>query len=185
MRRAPTVTLCAVALLVALAACGGGKGSASDRFQPLQTGDAAPRYAARTLAGDSARVGGAGEPLTLLNVWATWCAPCRAEFPELEQLHQDYAARGLRVLAVSIDDGGDAAVERFAREQGIHFTIARDPQGRVQRAFQTIGVPESFLIASDGTLLWRHFGAIPPGGTGVRKAIEARLAPLTPPSASP
>jgi thiol-disulfide isomerase/thioredoxin len=170
MRRALSIaTLAAVAVL--LAACG----DAKDRFRPLMAGDPAPRYAARTLAGDSARVGSSGEPLTLLNVWATWCAPCRAEFPELEQLHQDYGARGLRVLAVSVDDGGDDAVQRFVRDQGAHFSIGRDAQGEVQRAFQTIGVPESFLISRDGKLVWRHFGALPGGAAELRRVIDREL----------
>jgi thiol-disulfide isomerase/thioredoxin len=160
-----------LALALPLAACGGAK----DRFRPLVAGDPAPHYATRTLTGDSARVGGTGEPLTLVNVWATWCAPCRAEFPEMERLHQDYAARGLRVLAVSIDDGGNDAVQRFVHDQGATFTIGRDPQGQVQRAFQTIGVPESFLISSDGTLLWRHFGALPAGAGELRKVVEEVL----------
>jgi len=171
MRRRTLSSAMLATLALSFAACGGAK----DRFRPLMAGDPAPRYAARTLAGDSARVGGSGEPLTLLNVWATWCAPCRAEFPELEQLHQEYAARGLRVLAVSIDDGGDDAVQRFVRDQDAHFTIGRDPRGEVQRDFQTIGVPESFLIARDGKLVWRHFGALPGGAAELRRVIDGEL----------
>jgi thiol-disulfide isomerase/thioredoxin len=159
------------ALALVLLACGG----TAERFRPLAVGEPVPRYAARTLAGDSARVGSEGEPLTLLNIWATWCAPCRAEFPELDNLHQEYSARGLRVLAVSVDDGGDSAVESFVREQGARFVIGRDAQGRVQRLFQTVGVPESFLISGDGKLVWRHFGAIPEGAPELRRVIDGAL----------
>jgi hypothetical protein len=79
------------------------------------------------------------------------------------------------VLAVSVDGGGDDAVERFIREQGATFIIGRDPQGRAQRLFQTIGVPESFLISGDGTLVWRHFGALPDGAAEARRIIEGEL----------
>lgn len=160
-----------VAAAVTATACDG----ASERFQPLAVGAPVPVYAVRTLGGDSAHVG-PGEPLTLLNVWATWCGPCKEEFPDLERLHETYGPRGLRVLAVSVDDGRDQTVEEFVREHGATFVIGRDGEGRVQRLFQTIGVPETFLIAPDGKLLWRHIGSLQRGAAGARTAIEHALA---------
>lgn len=154
---------------------GGGRG---ERFRPLSVGSPAPAYAVRTLAGDTVRVGtaagegadGAAGPV-LLNVWATWCGPCRREFPELERLHQAHAARGLRIVAVSIDRDDDAAVEAFVQEYGATFTIGRDASGIVQQRFQTMGVPESFLISSDGRLLWRHVGELPPHDPELARAL--------------
>jgi len=163
---------CALAAVLALAACG----SADDRFRPMAVGEPVPEIVVRTLAGDSARVGGAG-PVTLVNVWATWCIPCQREFADLERLHADYAARGLRVLAVSVDRHGDDAVREFVRERGAHFTIGRDPDGRVRQRYQSIGVPESYLVGADGRLLWRQFGAFPDGAAAVRAAIERALGP--------
>lgn len=128
----------------------------------------------RTLEGDSASVG-PGEQLTLLNLWATWCGPCRQEFPDLEALRRDYASRGLRVLAVSVDIGDDAKVREFAEQHGAGFTIGRDAEGRAQRLFQTVGLPETFLIAPDGTLIWRHFGALQPGAVELRRRIDQAL----------
>lgn len=161
----------AAATVFALTACTAG----GDRFRPLAVGAPVPEYAVRTLSGDTARVG-PGEPLTLLNVWATWCVPCQQELPDLERIHRDYGTRGLRVIGVSVDDGDDMVVARFAREHGATFIIGHDDAGRVQRLFQTIGVPETFLIAPDGTLLWRHLGALPPGATGLRAVIARTLA---------
>ncbi len=161
----------AAATVFALAACTAG----SDRFRPLAVGAPVPEYTVHTLGGDTARVA-TGEPLTLLNVWATWCAPCQQEFPDLERIHRDFGGRGLRVIGVSVDDGDDTVVARFAREHGATFIIGHDDAGRVQRLFQTIGVPETFLIAPNGTLLWRHLGALPPGATDLRAVIARALA---------
>ncbi|HEY0969782.1 MAG TPA: TlpA disulfide reductase family protein, partial [Gemmatimonadales bacterium] len=146
------------------------------RFRPLAVGDTVPAYAARTLAGDTARVGaGAEAPVTLVNVWATWCIPCQREFPELERLHRAHSGRGLRVLAVSVDRGGDEDVRRFVGEQGATFTIARDPDGRVQERFQAIGIPESYLVGADGRLLWRRVGELPAHDPALAAAIDGAL----------
>jgi thiol-disulfide isomerase/thioredoxin len=156
-----------------LAGCGG----SAEAYRPIAVGEPAPAYAAPTLAGDTVRVGpGAAAPLTLVNVWATWCGPCKDEFPELEAIHRAYAPRGLRVLGVSIDHADDATVRDFVRAEGATFPIARDPDGRVRDAFLSLGVPESYLVGTDGRLLWRGIGAIPPGGAEVRGEIERALA---------
>lgn len=140
-------------------------------------GSAAPAFAVATLGGDSARVGGsARQPVTLVNVWATWCAPCKAEFPELQALHTQYAPKGLRVLAISIDTDGDAEVAASAKGMGATFAIGRDPGDEVRGRFAAVGIPESWLISADGKLLWRHSGAIPSGDPAVRSAIDAALA---------
>lgn len=172
----------AVFLLGIAQGCGAPDGEAggarAERFRPLQVGAAVPAYAVRTLEGDTVRVGPAGAGAAdatagpvLLNVWATWCAPCQREFPELERLHQAHSGAGLRIVAVSIDRGDDEAVEAFAREHGATFTIGRDPTGTVQDRFQTMGVPESYLIGSDGTLLWRHVGELPAEDAELAKAL--------------
>ena len=167
-----TARLSIAALL--LAACG--PVSADVQFRPITVGTPAPAYAAPTVAGDSVRVGpGAGAPLTLLNVWATWCGPCKDEFPELEAIHRRYGPRGLRVVGVSVDHGDDDAVRAFVAAEGATFTSARDADGRVRDAFMSIGVPESYLIAPDGTLLWRGIGAIPAGAPTLRAEIDKAL----------
>ena len=145
-----------------------------ERFRPLVVGEPAPEYTVRTLAGDTARVTGS-QPLTLLHVWATWCLPCEKEFPDIEALHREFGPRGLRVLAVSVDNGGDDPVEEYVREKGATFTIGRDPDGIIRRRYQGFGVPESYLIAPNGTLLWRQIGAMPEGGGEARKAIAEAL----------
>ena len=148
---------------------------AGDRvFRPLQVGVAVPVYAVRVLDRDSIRIK-AGEPLTLVNIWATWCIPCRKEFPDLERLHRDYDSKGLRVVAVSVDQGGDQEVRSFVSGQGATFAVGRDPEKEIERAFRSVGVPETFLIGPDGILLWRKIGALSAGGTDARAEVDAAL----------
>jgi peroxiredoxin len=99
-----------------------------------------PTYAAPTLAGDTVRVT-AGGPLTLVNVWATWCTSCREEMADLEAMQRDYGPRGLRVVAVSVDEGSVERVRRFVEREKLTMPIAHDPEGRIQRLYSVVGVP--------------------------------------------
>ncbi|HVF38395.1 MAG TPA: TlpA disulfide reductase family protein [Gemmatimonadaceae bacterium] len=166
-------TAAAVSLFAAAAGCSDMK----ERFKPLAVGDAVPAYAAKLLDGDSARVGpGTTQPLTLLNVWATWCVPCQKEFPDLQKIHTDYSRRGLRVLGVSIDSDGDVErIREFAKRYSATFPIAHDPGGSIREVYQSLGIPESYLISPDGKLLFRNPGAFPEGAANIRAAIEAAL----------
>ena len=145
-----------------------------EAFRPIAVGQLVPELTVRTLEGDSARIA-AGEPVTLLHVWATWCGPCQKEFPEIEAIQREFGPRGLRVVAVSVDEGDDDPVRAFAQEKGATFEIGRDPDGSIRRLYQGIGVPESYLISADGRLLVRQFGAIPEGAAAMRAEIEKAL----------
>jgi len=163
-------------LSVALATAVGCKPNAErdEAFRPIAVGQPVPEFTVRTLQGDSARIAG-GEPVTLLHVWATWCGPCQKEFPEIEAIQREFGPRGLRIVAVSVDEGDDDPVRAFAREKGATFEIGRDPDGSVRRLYQGMGVPESYLISADGRLLARQFGAIPEGAAAMRAAIDSAL----------
>jgi cytochrome c biogenesis protein CcmG, thiol:disulfide interchange protein DsbE len=145
-----------------------------EAFRPIAVGQLVPELTVRTLEGDSARIA-AGEPVTLLHVWATWCGPCQKEFPEIEAIQREFGPRGLRIVAVSVDEGDDDPVRAFAQDKGATFEIGRDPDGSIRRLYQGIGVPESYLISADGRLLVRQFGAIPEGAAAMRAEIEKAL----------
>lgn len=165
----------AFALAIATAVSCKPNADRDETFRPIAVGELVPAFTVRTLEGDSVRIA-AGEPVTLLHVWATWCGPCQEEFPEIEAIQREFGPRGLRIVAVSVDEGDDDPVSAFAREKGATFAIGRDPEGSVRRLYQSIGVPESYLISADGRLLVRQFGAIPEGAAAMRAAIEKALA---------
>jgi peroxiredoxin len=95
----------------------------------------------------------------LLNLWATWCPPCEEEMPSIERLHQELGPEGLKVVAISVDQGESQAVERWAAERGLTFTVLHDPSGRIQQTFQTTGMPESFVVDRRGVIMKKVIGA--------------------------
>jgi cytochrome c biogenesis protein CcmG/thiol:disulfide interchange protein DsbE len=129
--------------------------------QRVEVGAPAPDFHAIDLAtGDSVslreRYRGA---VTLVNVWATWCLPCRVEMPAMETLYQSTAPLGFRIAAVSVDEGPPEDVRAFGQELGLSFDLLQDRSTKVQEIYQTTGVPESFLLNRDGVIVKRVIGA--------------------------
>ncbi len=172
MQRTTIQGLAVALVLPALAACAG-----EDAFKPITMGDPAPQFVAATLDGDSLGLADFEGSPVLLNIWATWCAPCRKEMPEIEELFQEYKDRGFKVVAVSIDNRGatDQIVE-FTQELGTSFTILHDAEQTITRDYQTIGVPESFLIDANGVLKARWTGRFMPLDPEVKALVEESLA---------
>ena len=113
-------------------------------------------------------VDGAGKPkkladfrgkTVLLNVWATWCPPCREEMPSLDRLQKALGGPGFEVVALSIDAGGVQVVERFYKEIGIaSLAVYVDSTMRAASQLVTPGVPTTLLIDREGRELGRHAG---------------------------
>jgi peroxiredoxin len=133
------------------------------RFSPdpaVSVGSKAPDYRMVDLAsGDSVSLRDeyAGS-VTLVNIWATWCAPCRLEMPSMQQAYEQLKDRGFRIAAVSIDDGDRDKVIAFGEELGLTFDLLHDQSMRIQLAYQTTGVPESFLLDRNGVVVKRVIG---------------------------
>ena len=142
----------------------------------LSIGDTAPDYAAQALGGDSVSLAALRGKVVLLNVWATWCHPCRDEIPQLEALHQQYRARGLDLIGVTVDVSGmDAAIRGFMTDFKMTYPVWLDPDERVSAQFRTIGVPETFLIDRAGVIRWHKIGPIQPGDSALAQALERAL----------
>jgi cytochrome c biogenesis protein CcmG/thiol:disulfide interchange protein DsbE len=144
--------------------------------QQVQVGARAPDFRAIDLAsGDSVRLreryAGA---VTLVNVWATWCVPCRVEMPAMEKLYQSLAPRGFKIAAVSIDEGSPEDVQAFSQKLGLSFDILQDRSTKVQQIYQTTGVPESFLLNREGVIVKRVIGAHD-WSSDVNRALVERL----------
>jgi thiol-disulfide isomerase/thioredoxin len=113
--------------------------------------------------------------VTLVNIWATWCIPCRAEMPAMEKLYHELGPKGLRILAVSIDDGDPKDVRSFVTELGLTFEILHDQTGDIQRIYQTTGVPESFLLDRNGVIVKKVIGEHPWGSPSNQRIIADLL----------
>lgn len=162
----------ALAALAVVVGCGKTERARVDIGSPV------PDYHAVTLNGDSVSLASQRGKVLLLNVWATWCHPCRVEIPELRAVHARFRARGLELIGVSVDsDGADEQIRAFMTEFAMTYPIWLDPEERVSTLFLVVGVPATFLIDKGGILRWRKTGPVQPGDTSLTNAIERALAP--------
>jgi cytochrome c biogenesis protein CcmG, thiol:disulfide interchange protein DsbE len=129
---------------------------------PLKIGAKAPSFSALPLAANAEPKGiddYRGE-VVLLNIWATWCGPCRVEMPSMQRLEELLGPMGLRIVAVSIDAPGmEKRIQEFTEELKLSFEILHDAPGKIEQQYQTTGVPETFIIGRDGRVRRRIIGA--------------------------
>ena len=142
-------------------------GSKAPDFRAL-TLDSIPR--ARTLADYRGDV-------VLVNIWATWCGPCRIEMPSIQKLHESFGPKGLKIVAISIDDAGStAAIREFGKDFGLTFEILHDDAKTIRETYQTSGVPETFVLGRDGVIRKKWIGIADWNSRANRALIEQLLA---------
>jgi peroxiredoxin len=163
-------------ILAALGCASGETPQAAVASDKVEVGQPAPSYASMAMNGDSVSLAGLRGKVVLLNVWATWCGPCRQEIPELRAIHSAYKDRGLELIGVSVDaDGSDDAIRAFTRDFKMDYAIWRDPNEGVNATFRMSGVPATFLIDRQGVLRWKATGVVEPGDTSLTNAIERAI----------
>jgi cytochrome c-type biogenesis protein len=164
-----------IAGIIALAsgiACSG----SAESPRVVEVGQPAPAYSAVTATGSRTSTASLAGRVVLLNVWATWCAPCRAEIPYLQRLHDRHQKEGLSIIGVSVDAlGEDDKISAFAAEMSMTYPIWRDPDERILSDFMAIGVPASYLIDRTGVLRWKRVGIIRETDTTFTSALESAL----------
>jgi cytochrome c biogenesis protein CcmG/thiol:disulfide interchange protein DsbE len=146
---------------------------------PVEVGSKAPDFAALTL--DSIprekRLADYRGQVVMINVWATWCLPCRVEMPSIEALHEAYGPKGLRILAVSIDDPGtDSAIRAFVKEYGLTFEVLHDPRGKISDLYDIMGYPETFIVGKDGVIRKKLMSATNWNSPEARALVDRLLA---------
>ncbi len=144
---------------------------------PIGIGSVAPDFSAVSLASgrdvsfqDEYRGG-----VTLVNIWATWCEPCKKEIPALDSLYRSLKDRGFRVAAVSIDTGDSTTVRSFIDQFDVAFDVLHDPTRSIEQIYQTTGVPESFLVDREGRIVRIVYGDHPWASPSNRRIIEELL----------
>ncbi len=137
---------------------------------PLTLGQPAPDFALQTPTGETIRLHDLRGRVVVLNVWATWCEPCKVEMPLLQRLAERYADR-LVVLGVNYGEDA-AAVQAFAAEYGLTFPLLLDPQRQVVRLYGVRGLPTTVFLDAEGRVHGVHLGAL------TENDVWAQLRPL-------
>ena len=166
---------CALGLVAAL----GWLACEVPEFKLLEVGDPAAGFSASAMDGTPVTVEDLLGAPYMLNIWATWCAPCRQEMPELQELHNAYADQGFRVVGVSVDDKGSADLIRtFTEELGIDFPIYHDPSWEIVDSYSLLGLPGTFLVDAEGIVVRKWMGPFRPMDEDVQDDVQAILAPV-------
>jgi thiol-disulfide isomerase/thioredoxin len=159
-----------------------GKRILGNELSPVGVGVEAPDFSAVTI--DSVpsvkSLADYKGQVVMLNIWATWCAPCRIEMPSIELLHKTYGPKGLKIVAVSVDDPQtEPQIRDFVKQYGLTFQILHDTTGEdgdVSRAYQIEGYPETVIIGRDGLIRKELMGATDWNSPLNRGLVERLLA---------
>lgn len=147
-------------------------------YVPTEYPKPAPKFDLRDLKGNPITLASLKGKPVLLDFWATWCAPCRKSMPELQELHEKYAARGFTVVGVAIDEGPSAKskVTKYIAAKKFTYPIALDDgKHPAWEAFRVKAVPAAFLIDAKGQVVAQWLGA--PANTS---ELEAKIESLLP-----
>ena len=168
---------------IIVAVLGGGALTAThflkDELTSVTIGSEAPTFTAKTLDATPVvkSIANYKGDVVLLNIWATWCLPCREEMPSIQKLHTALGPKGLKIVAVSIDPAGkEQTVRDFEKEFGITFEVLHDSTGVIRDIYRTTGVPETFVIGRDGIIRKKWIGGEDWNSPINRRLIEQLLA---------
>src|SRR5690349_16355993 len=126
---------------------------------PVEVNYLAPQIDLTTLDGSPASLSDLEGSVVLVNLWATWCLPCREEMPVLQEFYQAYWQDGFVLIAINQEESRDT-VRKFMDEYELTFPIWLDPEYLSQRAFHTTYLPSSYVIDRSGTIRLLWIGAI-------------------------
>ena len=128
------------------------------------------------LDGKSVRLSDLRGRVVLINFWATWCPPCRAEMPSMNDLYKDYRDKGLEILAISTDVDGRRVVAPFVEKYGLTFPVLLDPKMDVGSGIQVRGIPSTYLLDKQGRVAGLEVGARDWNRSSLRRILDELLA---------
>jgi peroxiredoxin len=153
-------TVAALLIVVAvLAACGD---AGSGELKGVNQGNQAVDFALETVYGSRAALSDYAGQVVLINFWATWCPPCRAEIPDLEAAYREHGDDGFVVLGISVEDPAHL-VEPFVASMQMTYPVLLDTEGRVAKTYRVPGLPMSVIVDGEGVIQVRHVGYLSAG----------------------
>jgi peroxiredoxin len=176
---AGVIMLAAIALIAFISLIGRDEGPlsaetarASVEDSSVAAGKMAPDFHLNDLAGKPVSLSQFRGRVVFLNLWATWCPPCREEMPSIEALHRAFKSDpNFTVLAVS-EDAETKPVPNYIKSNKFDFTVLLDPSNSVGEAYGVSGLPESFVIGRDGRIVAHHVGPYDWGNADLRSALQ-------------
>ena len=118
----------------------------------------APDFTLPMLGGGKFKLSSLKGKVVILDFWATWCPPCREEIPDFIALKNKYADKGLEIVGVALDNGGEKDVAPFAKEQGINYITVIGDDKITQKYGGIRGIPTTFIIDTNGKIVEKHVG---------------------------
>lgn len=126
-------------------------------------------FTAELTTGESFRLSDQQGKVVLMNIWATWCAPCHDETPDFVDLYNSYKDEGLVVLGISVDEQGKSVVEPFMEKYSVNYPMIIDDGSVMDKYGPTMGIPTSYIIDRQGNLRYFAVGAL------TQKELEPKL----------
>lgn len=142
-------------------------------------GHDAPDFVLTDLQGHSLKLSDLRGKAVVLNFWATWCPPCKEEIPWFVELQKRYGAQGLQVVGVSMDDGDQKDVEKFAAENSINYPVLLGKDTVAEQYGGIEYLPTTFYIDRNGVVMDRVFGQ--PGRDEIEQSVERAIASASKP----
>ncbi|WP_121614303.1 peroxiredoxin family protein [Mesobacillus foraminis] len=126
----------------------------------VQEGKPAPDFELATINGDKIRLSDYKGKKVILNLWATWCPPCKAEMPHMQNFYEKNKNKGIEILAVNLTsmDKGTTEIQNFVGEYGLTFEIPLDVDGTIGIQYQAFSIPTSYIIDSNGVIAKKIVG---------------------------
>lgn len=166
-----------------------GSTTIKDEFYEVRIGSEAPGFNAVDVMRSDTELKTLSDyrgKVVLLNIWATWCGPCKVEMPSIQALHEAYKDRGLAVVAVSVDDPGkEAVIREFVKEYKLTFDVLYDRTELFRSVYRYTGVPETYIIDRDGVVRRKWIGPDDWNSPANRRFVEKLLGVTSPPADTP
>lgn len=125
----------------------------------IKPGNRAPEFELKTIEGDTIKLSDLRGKVVFVNLWATWCPPCRAEMPEMVRYYKDHSSKDIEVLGVNLTDSdSEKEVKKFAHDFNLNFPVLLDPEGKVGDTYKTVTIPTTFIIDKKGIIKQKHIG---------------------------
>jgi peroxiredoxin len=138
----------------------------------VTVGSVAPDFVLQDLKGRPVQLSKLRGRVVVVNFWATWCGPCRAEIPGIVKVYKQYRQKGLEIVGISLDQAGRDVVEDFVKENGIRYPVALDTSQVAQQYGGITAIPTTFIIDRQGRIAKRHVGYMD------QASFEAMIAPV-------